>query len=96
MDGLTEKSLFKREKMSYNHFSYVFKKTFKKSFSEYVTRVKLREAEKMLILTDKSITEIAYDAGFSTSSHFIMRFKEAKGITPNKFRKQFGSVTLDS
>lgn len=72
--------------LSYNHFSTVFKNTIGKSFGEYITFKKLKEAEKLLISTDLSITDIAMSAGFSSASHFISRFKENKGITPKNFR----------
>lgn len=84
---VTEKETAEFCGLSYNHFSYAFKKVMGKSFNNYLTFVKLREAEKQLLLTNKSITEIALDTGFSTASHFISRFKESKGVTPNKFRK---------
>ena len=80
--------------LSYNYFAHTFKKALGKSFNDYLTQIKLREAEKLLILTDKSMTDIAYDIGFSTTSHFILRFKEAKQITPSKFRKKIrGAAT---
>ncbi len=85
---VTEKDAAKICGLCYTHFSYAFKKALGKSFNDYLTQIKLREAEKQLILTDKSITEIAMDVGFSTASHFILRFKEAKQITPSKFRKK--------
>ena len=74
--------------ISYNHFSAAFKKQMGRSFNSYVTVLKMREAERLLISTDGSITEIASALGFSTTSHFIARFKEHKGITPAQFRKQ--------
>ena len=52
---------------------------------------KLKEAEKLLLTTDHSITEIAFEAGFSTVSHFIARFKAEKGITPHKLRMKLRS-----
>lgn len=86
-NSATEKDAADLCGLSYNYFSHSFKSALGKSFNDYLTQIKLREAEKQLILTDKSITEIAQDTGFSTSSHFILRFKEAKQITPSKFRK---------
>lgn len=77
--------------LSYNHFSYSFKKATGQSFNKYVTAIKLREAEKQLVMTDKSITEIAYDVGFSNSSHFIKHFKSLKHITPSQFRSKMHS-----
>lgn len=72
--------------VSYNHLSFTFKNVMGKSFSEYITFLRLREAERLLLSTDKSITEIALSSGFSTSSYFISIFKKNKGITPKQFR----------
>jgi AraC-like DNA-binding protein len=73
--------------ISYNHFSAAFKRQMGCSFNAYVTALKMREAERLLISTEASITEIASSLGFSTTSHFIARFKEAKHVTPAQFRK---------
>lgn len=44
------------------------------------------EAERLLIHTTLSITEISYELGFSDNSHFGKYFKSAKGVSPNSFR----------
>ncbi len=72
--------------MSYSYFSRIFKKVMNKSFSEYLNRIRIAEAKRMLICTDADITRIAMDVGFSTSSYFIEQFKKQNGITPKKFR----------
>lgn len=82
----TEKDVARHCNLSYNHFSYLFKKTMRQSFNQYLTTIKIREAEKLLVSSDKSITEIALDTGFSSASHFISRFKDFKHVTPNQFR----------
>ncbi len=74
--------------VSYNHFSFLFKKAIGKSFVDYVTFLRLREAEKRLLMSDESVTEIACGTGFSTTSYFIFKFKKYKGMTPGQFRKK--------
>lgn len=74
--------------LSYNHFSTSFKKTVGRSFNDYITLIRLNEAEKLLLSSEKSITEIALSCGFSSTSHFISRFKAQKGITPGQLRKK--------
>ena len=74
--------------ISYNHFSATFKRALGHSFTAHVTALKLREAERLLMTTDRSITEIASHLGFSTTSHFIARFRETRGITPAQFRRR--------
>ena len=88
----TEAEVAKHCNVSYNHFSYLFKNAMGKSFIEYVTFLRLREAEKLLLSTDMSITEIAGVSGFSTSSYFISRFKMHKGLTPRQFREKTKGV----
>ena len=86
---LTEESAAKALGVSTSYLSRVFKRGMKKSFSAYVTAIKLREAERMLIATEMSITEIGECVGFSTSAYFIAKFKESHSMTPAKYRKLF-------
>ena len=72
--------------LSYSYLSRVFKRVMKKSFSEYVNYIRITEAQRLLASTEKSITEIAQDVGFSTASYFIDTFKKQVHVTPSKFR----------
>ncbi len=67
--------------------SRLFARVLKCSFPDYVCSVRLREAEKLLLTTDMSVTDIAMQVGFSTSAYFIAKFREEKGTTPYKYRK---------
>ena len=84
---LTEQDAAEALGVSSSYLSRVFKKGMKRSFSSYVTSIKLREAERMLISTDMSITEIGECVGFSTSAYFIANFKEEYKETPSKYRR---------
>ena len=75
--------------VSYSYFSRFFKSLTKRSFCDYVNYLRISESEKLLTETDMSITEIAYEVGFSSSSYFIAQFKLAKGISPMQYRKSF-------
>ena len=76
----------KNASMSYCYFSRMFKKEFHTSFSNYVTKIRVKKSLYLLSNTSMSITEIAMYCGFSNLSHFIKCFKQEKGITPNQFR----------
>lgn len=86
---MTEDSAAKALGVSTSYLSRIFKRGMKKSFSAYVTSIKIREAERMLISTEMSITEIGECVGFSTSAYFIAKFREAHSMTPSKYRKLF-------
>lgn len=88
LDVVTERDVAAFCGISYNHFSASFKKSIGRSFNDYVTLLRLNEAEKLIISSNKSITEIAYSCGFASTSHFIARFKAQKGVTPGQLRKR--------
>ena len=67
-----------------------FKQYFNKSPIVYLTEYRLSHATKLLMKTEKSITEIATLCGFSTASYFGKQFKKIYGITPLQFRKKSG------
>ena len=74
--------------LSYSYFSRNFKRIFGISFSEYSAAIRLREGERLLLTTDKDITEISYILGFGTTSHFIECFRKKYGLPPHKFRRE--------
>lgn len=74
--------------LSYSYFSRVFKQYMNKSFSEYLSYVRIANAEKILASTDKTVTDVAMECGFSTTSYFIKQFKQKKGISPKQYRKK--------
>lgn len=55
---------------------------------EFVRNIRLKRAYKMLLEGDKSITEVAYDCGFTTPRYFSTCFKTEFGISPTEVRKQ--------
>lgn len=73
--------------MSTAYFSRLFKRIMKVSFSTYLSNVRLKEAERLLLLTDRSITDIAQTVGFSTASYFISLFRKERNMTPYQYRR---------
>ena len=84
---VTEKEVADLCGLSYHYFSHLFRRTAGRSFSDYLSSLRISEAEKMLLSTEKSITDIAVETGFSTTSYFISRFRMEKGVTPARYRK---------
>lgn len=74
--------------VSDSYFSRLFRGAMQKTFREYLNYVRISEAEKLLLNTDLSITEIALEVGFSTSSYFIEQFRHFKSVPPGQFRKR--------
>lgn len=53
----------------------------------YLLDYRVQMAEKLLRTTERSITEIALDTGFSGSAYFAKTFRELRGISPSQYRK---------
>lgn len=53
---------------------------------ELIRNLRLKHARRMLTSTDKSVSEIAYDCGFSTPAYFTRCFRDAYGQTPSDLR----------
>ncbi|MCM1089260.1 MAG: AraC family transcriptional regulator [Butyrivibrio sp.] len=72
-----------------SYFSKIFKKQLGKTYSEYLSMVRVTHAESLLVNTSKSVTEIAMETGFSYSSKLTEAFKRCVGITPLEYRKTY-------
>lgn len=79
--------------MTYTYFSRFFKRAVGKSFTDYLNHFRLLEAEKRLMQSDDSITDITTSVGFTSSSYFISQFKQAKGESPLQYRKKLMSIS---
>lgn len=76
--------------VSETYLSRYFKKQTGKNFVNYINDVRTDNAAFELRSTDKSITNIAVDNGFSTPSVLNRYFRKKYGITPTAYRRQSG------
>ncbi|WNR46212.1 helix-turn-helix transcriptional regulator [Paenibacillus roseipurpureus] len=58
-----------------------------KSYLELLHEIRLRHACSLLLSSDMSVADLALEAGFQSAQTFFRVFKQAKGITPNAYRK---------
>ncbi|MEM6804750.1 MAG: AraC family transcriptional regulator [Bacteroidota bacterium] len=70
---------------------YKLKRGFKELFGTtvfgYIQACRMTLARQLLLDTDKSAKEIAYEIGYSSPQHFSKAFKQQFGRTPNSMRK---------
>lgn len=57
------------------------------SVVDLLRKARLAKAKQLLETTDKNISEVAYEVGFTTPSYFAKRFKEEFGISPGEVGK---------
>ena len=70
------------------HFHNVFKASTGKTLHEYVEEQRIKKAANMLITTDYTLAEIAYECGFSSQSYFSYAFKRKMNKTPREYAKE--------
>ncbi len=75
--------------MTTNAFCKYFKKITRKTFMEMVIQYRLNYATQQLIETDKPVSDIAFNSGFTDVSHFYKVFKTKMGLSPLSYRKKF-------
>ncbi|QJD83764.1 response regulator transcription factor [Cohnella herbarum] len=71
-----------------NHFSQRFRQETGEAFSDYVTRIRIREAIRLYKETNYSTEEIASRVGYLNSNYFIKVFKKTTGLTVKQFKQQ--------
>lgn len=74
---------------SRTYLSQIVADSFGCSFPEYLVTLRVRGAQKLLLTTDKSITEIAYECGFSSQRNFNRVFLLNSGLTPKDYRTKW-------
>ena len=75
--------------MSTASFSRYFKHHTRKTFSDYVTELRISHACKLLMLDDQNISQISFDSGFENLSNFYKHFRRITGIIPKEYRRRF-------
>ena len=72
---------------SVSHFSRLFHAQLGKTYSEYLTKIRIRHAQNLLLNTKKSVTEIALETGYLHTGNLSEQFKQQTGMTPLQYRK---------
>ena len=68
------------------YVSAFYKKATGETITQYSLRLRLDEAQKLLVKSDLTIGEIALDLGFSDQNYFSRCFKKHFGLSPGKYR----------
>jgi len=75
-----------------NMSSYYFCKMFKKvtgiNFTDYVARIRIEKSKNLLLNPNLRVSEIAFEVGFQSLTHFNRVFKKILGQSPTEYRAQ--------
>jgi AraC-like DNA-binding protein len=70
------------------YFCKMFKKVTGVNFTDYVSRVRIEKAKDLLLNPNLRVSEIAYEVGFQSLTHFNRVFKRILGQSPTEYRGQ--------
>lgn len=80
--------------MTSRNLNLICQDILEQSVSEIIETRKLIEAKNLLISTDKTIAEIAYELGYNENSYFSKVFKKKAGQSPGEFRSEMRSTLI--
>jgi AraC-like DNA-binding protein len=75
--------------LSESQFRILFRRKTGMKPKEYIDRIKIQQAIKMLTTTTLPVRRIAKSIGYLDPYHFSRRFKHLVGISPDGYRKQY-------
>jgi len=70
------------------YLGQLFSKHFNMYFHDYLTKIRIDEAKKLLRTTDMKVYEVADKVGFQNVDYFINKFKKLVNCTPLNYRSQ--------
>lgn len=85
------------EAFNYNptYLSNLFKSKTGYSLIKFIHKTKISKSKELLLKTNKSTKEIAYDLGFSDQKYFLKLFKQYMDITPTQYKNAYFNTHLN-
>ena len=74
------------------YFCKLFRKMTGTTFTEFVSRTRVEKAKNLLLNPNLRISEIAYEVGFQSLTHFNRVFKTVVGESPSEYRAKLPSI----
>jgi transcriptional regulator GlxA family with amidase domain len=93
-DKLTVDQLAKMFYIGRRTFERRFKKATTNTIIEYIQRVKIEAAKKMLESSRENVNEVMYNVGYSDSKAFRNTFKKVVGYSPLEYRKKYNNEAV--
>ena len=86
-EELSVEMLAKQAHLSPSYFMGLFKRTAGMSAIEYINHMRIKAACDILLSSEKTIAETAYECGFRNLSNFNKQFRRIAGCTPTEYRQ---------
>jgi AraC-like DNA-binding protein len=90
-EPMTLESVAKTVGVSPFHFCKIFKSATGLTFTDFVSHARVEKAKRLLMKPSSRITDVAYDVGFQSLSHFNRSFRRIVSESPTEFRSRMRS-----
>lgn len=74
----------------YSYLSALFSEVEGITIEKYLIHQKIESVKELLVYDELSLSEIAYQLGYSSVAHLSSQFKKVTGLTPSHFKKMGG------
>ena len=81
--------------MSKYHFCRVFSEVFGESPYQYIAKIRIEQAKKLLITSKFSINDICEKVGYSSIGSFSVLFRKKTGMSPTQYRAKLWKLAKD-
>ena len=88
MEQINLKEIADKFFVNATYLGRAFQKATGVNFKQYVNNIRITEAKRLLLNTNKRIYEIAEAVGYSESKYFVVKFTQETGISPKEYRNQ--------
>ena len=87
-EPLSLEELAKHFHFNPSYLSTFFSKHMKQGFNEYLQKIRIEQAKKLLIDSNISISSISERVGYSDPSYFTKVFRKMEGVSPRQYRRK--------
>lgn len=85
-DTLSREDIAHHVGLNASYFGKLFKAETGEHLSDYLIKIRIEKAKKLILTTQKNISEIAFEVGFNSQSYFGYIFKKKERCSPKEFR----------
>jgi AraC-like DNA-binding protein len=71
----------------YSYLSKLFSETEGITIEQFIINQKIEKVKELLVYDEKSLSEIAFETGYSSVAHLSSQFKKVTGLTPTEFKQ---------
>ncbi len=86
--------LSERTGMPYHQLSKIFSENTKTTLEKYIILLKIERVKELVSYDDLTLSEIAYQMGYSSVQYLSNQFKQVVGVTPKQFKEGKGGARI--